>query len=372
MASAYQDRSGWTAVFRGFHGKPRKARIPKNRAQGRIEARAYADECDRYCRILEQSDNPSATDLVHALRLKAITLEDQRLISTGKVPLPSDNGRLTLYAANKRHPSTRREAPTEQDRHSRGLDLFQRYCGIRFVDEVTLDLVQDYIESMSRSGFSWDTRRHRLLPIRRACKMGTMAGIPDQLAGLMLDRRETAPVVEVWTLPELLQAVHALDGPARAAVALGGFIGLRPSEIERLQPEDRMEDVLQVGARQAKNTASRRALPLPAIMIEWLQLPVNGQKSLGTWLKPILAKVTGRELPVKCLRKSFATWAIRSGIPVHHVEAYLGHKQSGVAEVTGRHYLADMQVEELRPVAARINLALESSLAEPVAPARVG
>lgn len=162
-----------------------------------------------------------------------------------------------------------------------------------------------------------------------------------------------------------------LDGAsmtrAQAVVYLGGFMGLRSSEITRLTASDLRGDVLFVGEHGSKNVQSRRALPVPGIILERLEsLEQSGDSplirrprrdtafdafGLDHYMHPMLEK------PPKMLRKAFSTWAVNF-LPPRHVETFLGHSSGLVSQVTARHYLADIRLAELRPSADVINRVL--------------
>jgi integrase len=288
------------------------------------------------------------------------------------------------------HPSTKREArnaQSEYDRHLSALKEFVAYAGIAHVDEVKLSIVQKYIDYMRDGlGLEYDSRRHRLLFLRRACAMGSAEWrLPDPLAGFVLDRNDSPADVEVWTPRELCKAAAYLkakgDKRALAALTLGGFAGLRPSEMLRARIKDFDEEsgTIWVGKKVAKNASSRRQIPLPAIAAEWIKewcsgkddhFPIlipdrkrrtrpedaeYGHHELSHWMAPLLAEATGRKLDVKCLRKSFSTWAIAKGVPGSLVDEYMGHKVASVSAVTARHYLAATRLKELRQVAVTID-----------------
>ncbi|HUV31982.1 MAG TPA: site-specific integrase [Devosiaceae bacterium] len=391
MASAFHDRKGFIADFLGlWRVRRRRVRIPRARAATPEAARAFADECERYCRLLEATAAPAQPDVAHALHLRAVTEDQAATLLGGLPPASALDSRPTLEQAHDLHPSTRRALAARSPDYARcvaALERFQRQFGVTYVEDLTLDLVQRWLAYLRGCGYAWDTRRHYLLPVRRACKMAASLGLPDPLAGILLDRRADPPEIPAWTLPQLCQAATAFgadpDPRPLAALAMGGFLGLRPSEICRAQVGDVVSDpagaVLRIGLRERKNAQSRRDLPLPALVTQWLAPSLDGRspqaplvprpagsgwipESLGKWLQPMLTDAIGERHPVKALRKSFATWMVVAGIEERHVEAYLGHLASRVAAVTTRHYLAAARAHELRPVAARMDALIRAEL----------
>ena len=394
MPSAFLDKKGWIADFKPIAGTGarRRVRVPERiLAVGDAEAaaRAYASECERYCRLIDHNPTDQPT-ILHAASIGAITQADADSLLSSGIPAPSSRT-LTILEAAEMHPATQHECNAndrEYSRHLRELREFLSWSGITTVPELTLPIVQGWIAHLRAQGYTWSGRQHRLRMIRRAARIGGTQGYPDVLSGWRLDRAEAPPTVEVWSLPELGQAISGLlgSGQARelAAVGLGAFIGLRSSEIIRLQAGDLSCDLLHVAKREAKNSASRRVLPLPETLLSWVRplaggdphkpllCPLTGHgrsketpfsaEDYAHWLAPKLELLTGIALPPKCLRKSFASWAMDEGVPVRHIEAFLGHTSGQVAAVTSRHYLARSAAQELRSSAQIIDRVLHDCL----------
>jgi integrase len=395
MPSIFHDKSGPIASFRAV-GAPgrvkRRVRVPADR---RDDPEGFAAECDSYCRLLEKARMPAAGVITEAERLGAITASQAaalRLQRGGDMTtIPSQS--LTILQAARSHPSSQKEAAKDVSaalRHERHLGEFMAWAKVQRLDQVTLSLAQSWVAELRARNLSWDGRRHALLWLRRATRMGATVGMADQLNELLRDERDQdqrGP--EAWTLTELTTGFRALenDPRARAALALGGFLGLRPSETIRVRVGDLAEGRLMVGQADRKNAASRRLLPLPRIVAEAVSRLALGRspsepliRSLKTrgraggafdavgfnhWLGPVLEAATGRRLPPKALRKSFTSWAFRAGLPPQHVEAMLGHKTALASAVTGRHYLAELACAELQPTALRIEEIIRKALAGP-------
>jgi integrase len=407
MASAYYDKAKgqWIASLRGPHqrGKLRKLiRIPNSSSWGKPAADSYAEECARYARLVESA--PTRGDVDHAEHLGVLTSDQAAALRRGLVlvsPEPGSRDPLapwTILDAAEAHPSTQHDkarAPAEYRKHRRYLLAFCDWAGIEMLAALTLDHAVRWVAHLRAAGAAWDTRRQNLLYLRRAARMAAAAaGMPDVLGELKLDRREEPPPIEVWTLAELGAACAALaarppDRDTRrglAVLALGGCLGLRPTELLRLRVEHLTGDILRVGVDARKNHASRRDLPVPASLMPWLDaiatdpktrqrrhpreplLPGRNRRApltphaFDAWWALQIAPLLPRPGPPKLLRKSFATWAIESGIEARHVESYLGHTSGLVAAVTARHYLAAARVVQLRPVAAQMDTLIRAAL----------
>jgi integrase len=266
--------------------------------------------------------------------------------------------------------------------------------GVSLLAEVSLKLALDWVEELRRREMAWDTRRHYLLFLRRATQMAaTVARLPDVIGGIKLDRNSTDSEVEVWSLDALMRAAvscaashRILDRRGAGVIALGGCLGLRPSEIIRLQVGHVAGDVLRVGVLKRKNRASRRDVPIPQAVLPWITDLAADPKTKArrpdhkplvrslrdghmcqhsfddwwrTYVRPYLVD---QHLTPKHLRKSFSTWAIESGIEQRRVESYLGHRQAEVAAVTDRHYLAAARVAQLRPTAERMSELISAAI----------
>ena len=178
-------------------------------------------------------------------------------------------------------------------------------------------------------------------------------------------------------------------------MALGGCLGLRSSEAQRLlvRDVDLAAGTLAVGARKRKREASRRTLPLPPMLLAWIRPLVEDREpdkpllltksprrppgpfnptSWGHWLAPLMESATGRRMPPKRLRGSFATWTMSAKLPPRLIESYLGHTSALVLRVTARHYLAAAAIEELRPAALLIDRVFSRAMFRAAARRNVG
>ncbi len=360
---------GWVYRFREF-----------DPAQGKVVRRA-------------SSEYHSARKAAAARSINLAEIQQARTASRR----PTREG-ITIDGAWSRHPSTIREPEARRIKYQRMLTAFTDHVGYSELRKLTFLDVSEWVKHLATvKGFAWSTRFHYLLPLRRAARMAVTLGLPDVLAELQIDEREPEEqAVQAWTLPQLANAWHRLadDRRARVALALGGFVGLRPSEIFRLRCGDlRRDGRLGIGLRldpnealrPVKNKPSRRLLPMPpAILIEIRALigtrtpdapliatnkgiasgPFN-EITFAEWLGPKLETATCRDLPPKHLRKSFASWTIGAGVDFWHVEAFMGRDTPLTKSITGRHYLADFYEvvsQQLDPTAQRISTLIAKAL----------
>ncbi len=74
----------------------------------------------------------------------------------------------------------------------------------------------------------------------------------------------------------LYASMQMQDGAAAAAVAIGLFAGLRPSEIRDLKAEDILKDKIRVSGGKLRRQL-KRSSPIPPVLAEWLkQFPFEG------------------------------------------------------------------------------------------------
>lgn len=296
---------------------------------------------------------------------------------------------VTILDAALDHQATRREIasrPRDAARHRRELDVFIAFSGRERLRDLTVSHVTDWIDDLRRRGWTYDSRRHAILWIRRACARAPAYGLPNVIAGQRLDQRAMTEDTEpprVLQLAEMLARIRALiddpdaDPRIPAGVALMGLCGLRPSELIRLDvshinPERRL---LSVGVTTAKNAASRRTLPIARFALAACRPLLDlrsvgplfvygrhaGERRMDTFkCAHIFSAALG--LPPKNLRKSFATactWEL--GIEPRIVDAYMGHQVHGLSAVTSRHYLGAATVKALLQIPDAIDTAASAS-----------
>lgn len=319
------------------------------------------------------------SDMRRALALAADVNEgiEQGLPEPGKIAMGP-----TVMDAMLQHPASKREAsdyPGDHRRHVAAVHDFATFSGSKLMRDLTVEKICTWIADLDKRGMAFDTRRHCLIPLRRASQMAPGHGLNDVLGGMRLDRQTEAIEVKALGLDGLKKLVaHASaheDLRWAAAILLMGACGLRPSEVIRLRVSDLKDGLLHVGSETAKNASSNRILPIPQIVIEALAplvmdkaadenlLGLRGTEAgrasvLSRSVKAVLVRA-GFNLPPKSLRKTFATVCLNElGLEPAIVESYLGHTHPGATGVTNRHYLKRAGAESLRPVAEAMDRAL--------------
>jgi integrase len=375
MPSVWKDKHGIIISFKTHVGKQRRQRTDKSMA----EAKALAQACEVLCQKLGK--RASRADIEAALALNAIT-EEEAAILQGKAVVSHDLLSLALS-----HPSTIREQGNQREfkRHMREMKLFIEQTGITDLSRLSLSAVVNYVKEMEEAGASPDGIRHRLLWVRRASWMAGTMNKPDPLRKFKLVPRKTKRVRDVFTLEEMLTAAERFkamkDRRPLAVLILGGFMGLRPSEIFSIRLSDISGGVLSTGK---KNDPSERLLPVPECLSAWIPplvdrapdayliCPLTGHGgfrdrpftdcTFPAWINPLLAAATGKNLSVEFLRKSFSTFCIEARLNPYHFERMMGHKVSGVTRTTRDHYAFMAEAETIRPTVELIDDMLNERL----------
>ncbi len=129
--------------------------------------------------------------------------------------------------------------------------------------------------------FHWAVRHHYCLenPCERFDKLPKDM---SQIAALSLDESK-----------RILYAASCIqDGAAAAAVAIGIFAGLRPSEIADLKPEDIGSENIRVTGGKLRRTL-KRTVPIPAVLAAWLKkYPFTGLPTGWDYKMKMLKKAT--------------------------------------------------------------------------------
>lgn len=416
MATVYQDSKtagAWWAAYRPGRWEGRKRGRKYLGRRDREVAEELANDLERCSQQLDAA-RPSRGTCYRAEELGLITEEQRKSILGEYRNANAMDPNPTVEALYDAHPSTVREE--EQDQHAavnygKYLQAFLEWADITNQSQVTLDLVQKYVSHLRKLKCPWDTRRHRLLPIRRACAMGArLHGLADPLYKMRIDPKMDGDVsdIEYFTLDELKTALawggsyqetigwRKKDrsgkivtgnkvvtkefpvGPREwTVIALGAFHGMRPSELIRIRCGDLRDGVLQIGLRERKTRASRRDIPLAPTARTWCEELADGRKSndylllsdgnwetgddgkkrrvpgpfracsFGPWVTGWMAKATGRTLPAKAMRKSFGNIMVQIGIDERYIEAYYGHKSRRFEAVTNDHYVHAARTREL-------------------------
>lgn len=113
--------------------------------------------------------------------------------------------------------------------------------------------------------FRWATRHH-YCPENPCERLDKLPKEMTQIAALSLEEAKRL----------LYAAVCIQNGAAVAAVAIGLFAGLRPSEISDLKKEDVGKDKIRVSGGKLRRKL-KRTVPIPPVLAAWLEkYPFNG------------------------------------------------------------------------------------------------
>lgn len=337
---------------------------------------------DKQTKVVRKSTHTADLPTARVLARKV----DRELVEANGVELPRvDNKPVTLLEAALSHPSSKRDKevyPVQFRLYESYIDQFSRHTGVWLLKSLTVESVLSWVAKLRNDGFKTATISHRLRYIRRASRMAPSHFLPDVLSGLQLNRNdEYVEDIRVFSEQELAAIIAALEGGkdwrGLCAVGIMALMGLRPTEVLRLQIADARDGVLRVGVRQRKNRSSRRDLPIPESLQGWIASLSDGRDelepliysghhgmkgkpwvitSLNHYLNPKVEQAAGKRLPCKHFRKTFASLAVGPiGLDVRTVETFLGHSFSLAAPVSSRHYLAKQAIKELEPASRKID-----------------
>lgn len=384
MPSAFRSRNSIVVRFNGvqINGAKnlRQFRVPPTHP----DPLALARECEELCRQLENPLLVNERLIAHAREKNAISEHEAAALLGLHEPTPRTKNpkHLTILEAAAQHPATIREEanPKEYDRHLANLKEFLKWSEIQHVKDITLPLVTRYVAHLEATGRQPSTINHALLWIRRASRMGAQFGITDKLTGFIITRKSTIRKrIDVYTLNDIVLSITQLTNAGKhrpaAAIALGGLMGLRPSEIVRAKIGDVSDGLLQTGF---KNQYSIRRVAIPRFVYTTITPLLNREPSaplitrdrkhmhhredrFGSWLQKNTAPITGVAIAAHTLRKSFCTWADACGLTSREYEPYMGHARSDVLAITRDHYMSRQSIADTRIVAAKIDAAIAAA-----------
>lgn len=405
MASIYQQKRSpyWYLKFKGLGARIERCSSGILASDATHDhALSVARDIEDACRVLRAFRSHSigeierATNYLVSVKYLAPKQADAWLSdprSAGETADAERDQRIVgIMEAALAHPSAMREKVRDGAsfmRHQRELREFMDWARVTRLRDLSRELVLRYVQHMKAEGRAWDSRRHRLLWLRYACAMAPENGIADPIARFRIDeRRGDAERTETESLTEeqlgaLLRAlVTRGDTHWLVVVGLMACCGLRGSEVLRLEVGDIDGDVVRVGRRDRKTASSRRDLPMPATVAGWVRAACADQPAdaplvrtgksrgrapnrynLARDLGKRIGTDAGIDVPVKTLRKTFATLATWNwNLDSRHIDSYLGRRIEGYSTTTAAHYLAKAQRKLLAPVAAQIDMEIRRIL----------
>lgn len=249
-------------------------------------------------------------------------------------------------------------------------------------DQMRPEMLQEYILEAERRGLSPYTIRLDVAPIRLAWLH--MSQNYPEVRPLPKLRLKPAPKTDVQCLDrtEVIRLLGWLreNAPTLWPMAvIQATMGLRVLEVAALRAQDvdltaGTITITKTPLHSPKNTNSHRTLPLTLDAAEALRFAMGNQKLVPTggeifvnsdgghwrlrslshrWQHTLIAAAKSLEeprfrTPIRKLRASFATMAVRMGAHDRLLKAFLGH---GQGDILGGHYLK-IKVAELRTVSS--------------------
>lgn len=382
MASLYRRARSpfWWVKFRDHRG--RVARV-STRTDDEQLAREMAADLEEAATIARTGRG--ALKMGGLARLVELGYLTSDVLLPEDVSPDADTRRLDILAeASPVARAEKRTRPGDYKAHMARLREFMAWASIERIDQLTPATVRSWIEHLVDEDLTTNQIQHRLRYLRAAAHYAPEHGYPNPLGPIKMPR-SSARSAELATLTlEEIQKLLTSRLPVRHQIAIGfmGALGLRHSELCRLQWQDIRGDVVCVGAWARKNDPANRFLPIPKQLLALLEehranrlayLKENGipEKDMSP---AIFARRHARERGAVCiratsraikralqevlpgtkatgssLRKSFstiATWEV--GIPPEVVDAFMGRRVSGLGPTTARHYTGKARADRLR------------------------
>lgn len=232
-------------------------------------------------------------------------------------------------------------------------------AGIRSPRDVTRATVAAYVDDRRAAGRSVSTVNGELNALSTVLGFAERGAEDQQVERLEKQRRE----IRALKLPEppqedpplaldqreWLVGLEAAHGWVHLLFALGPLVGLRVSELVELRTEDWDRASRTIVVRHAKGRRPRavslcpdaeRILEREAPPAGWL-FPSSrhpGQHVATNTVRSallVISRPVGRRLSPHQMRRAFATWALRQGVPAPVVARQLGHHD---LRLVMRHY----------------------------------
>lgn len=231
------------------------------------------------------------------------------------------------------------------------------------VGDITRDMVQAYIakrlsKDAAHGGAVAHTVQKELIVLRRALREAHERGILTVMPALPRFAPKYQPR-ETWlAVDQFERLVRALDAARALWASLAALGGMRAGEVERLRWHHVNLASNTIRVPGTKTEAARRSVPIaPALRARLEQARGPGQDELvvGAWgnvRRDLAAAVTrantraalaaadaGVVAPPKLprvspndLRRTFASWMVQQGVPLHTVATLMGHSSSRMVE----------------------------------------
>lgn len=235
-------------------------------------------------------------------------------------------------------------APTTQARrrytHNRLMREAFEFCTNTYLHQLTAANVTELLDNMGLPASVWNDY---LLELSSLCTWAQTRGYidPDRrpLRGIKKRpiREKEITALQPAQLRHLLRTACAMGRPAIALhCVLGAFAGIRPAECHRLTWADvgTEDDFISVRPLKSK-TGGTRHISLRPVLRAWLDYLSPPTSRIPTQritdgltlsqLSALHRKAGMTDWPRDVLRHSFASYAIKSGTPLHEVQADMGH-----------------------------------------------
>lgn len=229
----------------------------------------------------------------------------------------------------------------------------------RPIGAVTRIEVQSWVRRMEADGVGPHAVRRAYNLLSTAYGAAVLEGVVGNTPCRRIALPRTLTKLPPWYTPdEVHRLTSKMNEPHATMTLVMCWLGLRWGECAGLRVEDvdwLRRKVRVVGAMSQdgvwkeypKTVKSRREIPAPEWLIERMSVGAPGEGLLFTtrrqsrplsgsnWRKVWDTAVTRAGVPVHtphACRHTAASWLIQDGVPLHYVQAYLGHEHASTTE----------------------------------------
>jgi integrase len=257
---------------------------------------------------------------------------------------------MTLSGKSKRY--------LEDLRHR--LYPFVEEFGTRYAAEISTKMAEEWLNGRDGSNLTRNHFRRVLSAFFAYCERGGYV-IQNPITRIPKAKASSSKT-EVFTPEEMQALLNLAEGDLRAYIAIGGFAGLRDSEIQRLDWSSIRWDSMKIDLSAATTkTAQRRLVEILPALEAWLE-PYRFLKSGPVCERgfPTRLRRWKEQLPFKWkqngLRHSFASYHLAHWKDAGRVSLELGHNNSAIVFAHYREIVSEKNSEfwwnQIRPTEA--------------------
>lgn len=228
---------------------------------------------------------------------------------------------------------------------------FARRCGVEYVDELTRELIFDYLNNsvIDTTGRTYNNARSAIHVVL-SCVLAD-AGLAASPVDTIPTRRVHSNSQRPFSEEEFLRMVEAAPEPWRSAIVIAWHTGLREKDVFTLRWSDIKGDVIQVTPAKTSRFGRGVRVPVHPALADYLaEIPRVNERVLGAWsyfphsgtfhapftaLLADLGIVDNDDGSVcfNSLRNSFITRCDAAGVPRHALRGIVGHTSDAMTDL---------------------------------------